>query len=972
MDKIHTRHSFMIAVGITLTILMMVGSSVAITEIDSCTTISEPGDYVLNQSIINSVASNCIEITSNDVVFDGAGYTIDGIDASNSNGIYVFNINTLTNISVINTKVTDWHNGIHYRGTINGNITNNNASSNDNGIYISQSGSLVLNSSNASSNNNGIYLESSSGNILAKNIVNSNGNYGIYFSTSSGNILTNNNASSNTNGIGIVYSGSNILISNIANSNNYYNSNNYGIYFYDSSSNNLTNNTASSNKIGIYFYASSSNNILTNNTANSNNYGIYFEITSNNNTLISNIANSNNIGIYFSNSGSNNLINNTAILNSNNGIYFSSSGGNTLNGNTANVNSYGINFYNSGSNNLSKNTVNLNGNSGIIFTDSASNTVTSNTLKLNNINGIYLIRSGSNTFYNNYFMNINNLAVIETNILNITKQTDTNIIGGSYIGGNFWALPSGMGFSQTCVDEDGDGICNDPYVLNANNIDYLPLSMNFTSDNTPPVSVTNLKNITYASNYINWTWTDPSNDDFDKLMVYMNGDFKNDVLKGVQYYNATGLTPATSYEISIRTVDIAGNINGTWVNLTAVTAPTVSGPRTITVNASGGAMYTKIQDAIDNAIVGDTIEVYSGTYSENVNVNKQVILIGMNMSDGKPLVDAGKNGNAITLSANGITLNGFTTINASYPNAGIRVNSNDNILIGNNASSNNNGIHLENSVNNNITGNIASNNDVSGIRLRLSNSNAILNNSITSNSNNGIYIISSNSNIVSENNVSYNYYGIALTNSSINTILNNTVTFNDFFSLFLQSSIDNTIYNNLFNNDMGASILGYNSNRLNITKTADTNIIGSLYLGGNFWAKPDDTGFSQICPDENYDGICDSQYVLNANNIDYLPLAVPPVLPAIRFVNGTVMDSINKTGIFGVMVSINTTLSTTTNATGFYSFAVAEGTYNLKATFDITYYTNITTVSTIGKAVVVQDIELVKKPTGTITGSVTS
>jgi hypothetical protein len=96
------------------------------------------------------------------------------------------------------------------------------------------------------------------------------------------------------------------------------------------------------------------------------------------------------------------------------------------------------------------------------------------------------------------------------------------------------------------------------------------------------------------------------------------------------------------------------------------------------------------------------------------------------------------------------------------------------------------------------------------------------------------------------------------------------------------------------------------------------------------------------------------------------------ILPAIRYINGTVIDSVNKTNIPGVKVSTNTNLSTTTNASGFYSFAVTSGTYNLTATFDIRYYTNSTTVSTTGKAVVMQDIELVKKPTGNITGSVTS
>ncbi len=97
------------------------------------------------------------------------------------------------------------------------------------------------------------------------------------------------------------------------------------------------------------------------------------------------------------------------------------------------------------------------------------------------------------------------------------------------------------------------------------------------------------------------------------------------------------------------------------------------------------------------------------------------------------------------------------------------------------------------------------------------------------------------------------------------------------------------------------------------------------------------------------------------------------ILPAIRFINGTVMDSVNKTGIAGATVSANATLNTTTDATGFYSFAVTAGAYNLMAKFEPAYYVNNTmTVSTIESAVVVQDIELLKKLTGTIAGTVTS
>jgi lysozyme family protein len=95
------------------------------------------------------------------------------------------------------------------------------------------------------------------------------------------------------------------------------------------------------------------------------------------------------------------------------------------------------------------------------------------------------------------------------------------------------------------------------------------------------------------------------------------------------------------------------------------------------------------------------------------------------------------------------------------------------------------------------------------------------------------------------------------------------------------------------------------------------------------------------------------------------------ILPPIRFINGTVIDSVNKTGIAGAKVLANSSLKTT-NALGFYSFAVASGTYNINATFEPAYYTNSSiTVSTIGEAVVWQDIEVLKKPVGNITGSVT-
>jgi len=90
-------------------------------------------------------------------------------------------------------------------------------------------------------------------------------------------------------------------------------------------------------------------------------------------------------------------------------------------------------------------------------------------------------------------------------------------------------------------------------------------------DATPPSTITDLHNITYERNYITWVWNNPPDADFSHVMVYLDGVFK--VNTSGTTYNATGLTAETMYTISTRTVDLSGNINPTWVNHSAETAP---------------------------------------------------------------------------------------------------------------------------------------------------------------------------------------------------------------------------------------------------------------------------------------------------------------------------------------------------------------------------------------------------------------
>ncbi|MGB9938544.1 PKD domain-containing protein [Methanosarcina sp.] len=275
-----------------------------------------------------------------------------------------------------------------------------------------------------------------------------------------------------------------------------------------------------------------------------------------------------------------------------------------------------------------------------------------------------------------------------------------------------------------------------------------------------------------------------------------------------------------------------------------------------------------IQNAVNNSGSGDVITVKPGTYTESLKVSKSNLTI--RSESGNPddtIIKARSKGtNVLLLQGSNIKINGFKIIGASSSYAGINLSSCSNCIIENNKLLNNSrGIYLLKSSGITISRNNAANSGEYGIALQ-----------------------GSTGNTISGNTASDNQRGVYLGTSDENTISSNTVQSNSVFGFFICGLSDkNRIYDNYFNN-VNMTIRSGQGNSYSTAKTAGTNIVGGPYIGGNFWGKPDGTGFSQTAVDRDGDGISDSAYTSITGSIysDYLPLVTPgsaPILPVTDF-----------------------------------------------------------------------------------------
>jgi hypothetical protein len=124
---------------------------------------------------------------------------------------------------------------------------------------------------------------------------------------------------------------------------------------------------------------------------------------------------------------------------------------------------------------------------GIFLDTSTSGTISGSLIKYNEGAGIRDAETpgeaGSVSIYDNLILNNRNVELGGRAIAwSVPKTAGPNVVDGPFVGGNCWMTPNGTGFSQTHRDTDGDGFCDEAYVIADGATDALPLAI---LDDTP-------------------------------------------------------------------------------------------------------------------------------------------------------------------------------------------------------------------------------------------------------------------------------------------------------------------------------------------------------------------------------------------------------------------------------------------------------------------------------------------------------
>jgi parallel beta-helix repeat protein len=383
--------------------------------------------YTLTGNITSD--ADGIVVERNNIVIDGAGYTVQGPDKGIS-------LSGRSNVTIKNTNIKDCGVGIWLDGSSNNSIVGNNITNNRYGIelYISSSNNSIVGNNIANNSYYGIWLEwwSNYNSIVGNVFVND----GLAAWDFYGNVVVDNLV----NGKPLVYleDVSDIVVEDAGQ-----------VLLVNCNRIKVENLNLSNTAVGVQLWRTSYTTIAGNNIANNSYYGIRLYECSNNSIVGNKITNNSGDGIFLHGSSNYNSIVGNSITNSR----------------------YGIFLEDSSNNSISQNNITANNWNGIELDYSSDNSIVGNIITDNSYYGIRLYYSSNNRFWHNNF--IDNPQQVD-----VEPPGYANVWDNGYpSGGNYWSDYTGADEkSGPSQDQPGsDGIGDNPYFITEDNQDRYPL-----------------------------------------------------------------------------------------------------------------------------------------------------------------------------------------------------------------------------------------------------------------------------------------------------------------------------------------------------------------------------------------------------------------------------------------------------------------------------------------------------------------
>jgi len=909
-------------------------------------------------TIVRHIGSGCnFFINASNVTISGFNIT-----GTNSTGVYMsgfsganisnnkfsgigcgVQMESSTNCTLINNTVNDSAQyGFYLQSSSNCTVVNNTVSNTTSfGIYLLSAGNCTLTSNTVSdTDSDGVRLVNSNYCIMANNIASNTSEAGSYlYNSDSCNFTSNTVSNISLSGIYLYDSSSCTLAGNTVSSTDY-----YGIYLDSSSNCNLASNVVSDTYYEGIYLSNSNSCTLASNTISNTEDGIYLYYSSNCNLTSNNISNIYDDGIYMYDCSSCNLSGNS-VSESNYGLYISSSSNCTLTGNSVSNADYGLTLRDSFGTVLRNNTASS-GKFGLRLLDIENCTLKDNVMSgnwynfelsydevyLNNTTGnlidtsnlvngkpiyyfegeanpsigrdagvIYCINCG-NVEIKDFVMQNNSYAILLYNTSsNIQNNSINNTMYGVGVLSSHDVRVSGSRFENSAAAVVFQEAVN--VTVTNNNIQNFVYGVTAINSENCTVKGNSIKNATAI--YALYALYDTANPDLvkgeEKTLIQEKNIINSKLVQA--RLSGFGVYFIDSQDLKLEN-NIVDQVSAAGIYLESCQKSRLVGNSVRNIGSIG--IYTEDSSSIE--LLDNTVQNVTGTYM---------------LAGNSPLVSTSRIlGYGIYSDySQDIRLKG-NTVKDCYPVWGIYLSEPVNATLESNTLKNcQGGLITVLSENLSISDCSVSNCSSGGIIVYSSQEDTGNRYTVSGCTVDGSYLglVGTGEGTFTGNTLSRNSYGLVLYDVNNSLIYSNTLAENSLAGIVFDidkaeissrigllrsmespESGNNRIYNNYFDNVNNTLFYSDANNTWNTSRTAGKNIVSGPYFGGNYWADPRGTGFSENCTDADKDGIADSAYEIKNGTYDYLPLTIIPASTTTHRSSANYVPSGGSSGVTGI------------------------------------------------------------------------